>query len=229
MPDDPASDFYKGTEGKRYHGKKRGIPEAALPWVARKRAEKIAPHIHTGNTVLEYGIGNGWNLAALDCTRRLGHDVSDFLAPQLRKQGIEFVADTAALEEGSIDVTLCHHALEHLARPMEALEEMKRLLRPGGTLLVFVPYEKERRYRRHFAEEPNHHLFSWNVQTLGNLVAVAGFDIQSVALARFRYDRFASRWATHLGLGETGYRLIRALGNLVNPEYEIRLAAVAPG
>ena len=228
MPNDPAIDFYRGEAGTRYHQNKRGIPKAALPWVARKRAEKITPHVTPGDTVLEFGVGTGWNLAALKCARRLGHDVANFLAPDLSTQEVEFVEDTTTLQANTVDVVLCHHTLEHLARPWGALVEMKRLLRTGGTLLVFVPYEKERRYRTHRADEPNHHLHSWNAQTLGNLVAVAGFELQSVKLARFRYDRFASHWAARLRLGETGYRFIRALGNGINPEFEIQLAATAP-
>ena len=229
MLDDPAIGFYQGETGAQYHHKKRGIPDAALPWVARKRAEKIAPHVRPEHTVLEYGVGSGWNLAELRCTRRLGYDASDFLAPDLRERGIEFVSNTTELEDSNVDVALCHHTLEHLARPLKALEEMHRLLRPSGTLLMFVPYEKEKRYRRNRTDEPNHHLYSWNVQTLSNLVSVAGFEIQSATLARFRYDRFASCWAARLRLGETGYRLIRSLGNLINPEYEIQLTAMASG
>jgi len=42
---------------------------------------------------------------------------------------------------------------------------------------LFVPYEKERKYRHYDSKEPNHHLYSWNVQTLGNLVEEIGFKV----------------------------------------------------
>jgi SAM-dependent methyltransferase len=44
-----------------------------------------------------------------------------------------------ALEDRSFDVITCVSVLEHLTRPEEALREFRRLLAPGGVLLVNVP------------------------------------------------------------------------------------------
>jgi len=41
--------------------------------------------------------------------------------------------------DGSFDVILCSHVLEHVARPRAALAEIHRVLRPGGCLYVGVP------------------------------------------------------------------------------------------
>jgi SAM-dependent methyltransferase len=138
-------DHYCGDAGQRYQAEKRAVPEAAYDWVARLRAEKFAPHVAAGDIVLEYGIGLGWNLAMLKCRRRLGYDVAEFLGPGLETRGIEFMADTAAVEAGSVDVVICHHTLEHLLAPALALKEMCRLLRSGGRIWLSVPYERERR------------------------------------------------------------------------------------
>jgi SAM-dependent methyltransferase len=217
---------YQGEQGHRYHAAKRSIPEQALPWVARLRASKLAPHIKAGDVVLEYGAGLGWNLAELACARRLGFDVADFLDPSVRQGGVEFVPDAAALPGEFIDVIICHHTLEHILRPAETLECIRRLLNPGGTLLLFVPYEKERRYRRFDPSEPNGHLYSWNVQTLGRLVEESGFKVSDARLGRFGQERFAAKLASRLGLGERGFRLLRAMANLIKHEFEVRLRAV---
>jgi SAM-dependent methyltransferase len=224
MPDETLQ-HYQGERGRRYQEVKRGIPAGTFDWVARLRAEKISPHISASDVVLEYGVGMGWNLAALRCARRIGYDVADFVADDLRQRGIEFVADTRPLAAGSCDVVLCHHALEHMLRPADDLAEMRRLLKPGGRLLLFVPYEKERRYRRYRADEPNHHLHSWNVQTLANLVAECAFEIESARLVRFRFDRFAAVCARLLRVGERGYRIIRAVLLAIDPEFEVRIVA----
>jgi SAM-dependent methyltransferase len=219
---------YDGTWGKDYQRQKRSIPEQAFLWVSRLRAEKLAPWIQPDMTVLEYGVGQGWNLAALNCRRRLGHDLATFLEAGLQSRGIEFVPDTRPLADGSVDAVICHHTLEHVFQPAEVLREIRRLLRPGGVLLLFVPFEKERRYHRYDPAEPNQHLYSWNVQTLGNLAAATGFEIRQSRAGRFGYDRFAANWAVRLHLGEAGFRGLRFLLHLVKPAREVRLTALRP-
>lgn len=224
-PDNSAARHYQGEAGRAYHEGKRGIPAEAFPWVARLRAEKFAPHIRPDDTVVEFGVGSGWNLSELECARRIGFDVSDFLEPSLRERGIEFVRDSAALADASADVVICHHMLEHALNPAASLVENRRILKPGGKLLLCVPFEKERRYRRYDPAEPNHHLFSWNVQTLGNLVTECGFKLESAGIGQFGYDRAASVWACKLKLGEGGFRLLRSLAHLLVPAAEVRVVA----
>jgi SAM-dependent methyltransferase len=43
------------------------------------------------------------------------------------------------VREGSIDLVICHHSLEHLAPLDETLAEMARVLRPGGRCFISVP------------------------------------------------------------------------------------------
>jgi SAM-dependent methyltransferase len=221
-------DHYRGQAGHTYHTVKRGIPDRAYPWIAGMRARKLAGHVHEDDVVLEYGVGMGWNLASLNCSRRLGHDITPFLAPSLAARGIEFVPDTGTIGSGTIDVVICHHTLEHTLEPSAVLEEIRRVLRPEGRLWLSVPYERERSYRRFRPDEPNHHLYSWNVQTLGNLVMELGFELRNARLGRFGYDRFAAVQADRWGLGEKGYRLIRLGLHLVRPGWEVRVLACKP-
>jgi SAM-dependent methyltransferase len=225
---DRARQQYQGAAGQRYHQQKRAIPESAFPWVARLRASKIQPHIRPADIVLEYGVGLGWNLAALQCARKIGLDVGEFLESAVRQRGIEFVTSPAAIPHSSADAVICHHALEHAWQPTEVLADSLRMLRPSGRLLLFVPYEKERRYRRFDPDEPNHHLYSWNVQTLGRLVQDAGFLVQTASIGRFGQERFAAIWAARLGLGEGGFRAWRYVANTLKNEREVRVVATKP-
>lgn len=228
-PTDKSSQRYRGTQGIFYHQSKRAIAEEAFLWVARLRAKKIQPHLSPTDTVFEYGVGLGWNLAALRCGRRIGFDVGDFLGPAVRERGIDFIADASIQPSGSVDVVVCHHALEHAWHPGGMLEDIRRLLRPRGRLLLFVPYEKERRFRKFDPAEPNHHLHSWNVQTLGNLVQDAGFRVQTARLAPFGQERFAANLAARLKLGESGFLLLRWTANSLKREFEVRLTAEKSG
>jgi SAM-dependent methyltransferase len=225
---DQAQRRYRGEAGRRYHQNKRGIPERALPWVARLRAEKLAPFIQQSDTVLEYGVGLGWNLAQLQCRRKFGFDVEDFLEPSLRALGIELVVDTQTLTDGAIDVVVCHHTLEHVLDPPSVLREMHRLLAPAGKLLLFVPLERESKYDRFRREEPNHHLYSWNPQTLANLVEELGFQVSQAQPGEFGYSRFAAVWAAKLHLDERGFRGLRRLLHCLKPAQEVRVIATKP-
>lgn len=227
-PDNSAARHYRGEAGRVYHEGKRGIPPEAFPWVARLRAEKFAPHVRAADTVVEFGVGAGWNLAELKCARRIGFDVSDLLEAGLRERGIEFVGDATALGDASADVVICHHMLEHALNPTASLHEIHRVLKPGGRLLLHVPFEEEPRYRSHNPAEPNHHLFSWNPQTLGNLVTECGFKLEAAGIGPFGYDRAAAVWAMRLRGGELGFRLLRSLAHLLLPASEVRVVALKP-
>ena len=216
---------YQGERGREYHETKRSIPDLAYPWIANLRVDKIRPNVQEDNTVLEYGVGFGWNIALLKCKRRIGFDLSEFLEPIVHSHGIEFIQDIGIIPVSSIDVVVCHHVLEHTISPHKVLGEIGRILHPKGKLLLFVPYEKERRYRHYNPKEPNHHLYSWNVQTLCNLVEDTGFSVIEVKLGRYGYDRFAALTATRFRWGELGFRFIRRSIQLAKPLIEVRLVA----
>lgn len=223
--EDKIKQRYSGQKGKAYHQTKRFIPDSAYPWVARLRAEKISRYVSENDTVCEYGVGTGWNLAELKCKRRLGYDLSEHLEAIVQSHGIEFVKDMTNVDDASIDVVICHHVLEHTSNPPQVLGQMKRVLCHDGRLLLFVPYEREMRYRHYDREEPNHHLYSWNVQTLGNLVEDMGLTVVEAKVGRFGYDRFATVWAVRLSLGEIGFRFIRGIAHLARPAFEVRMVA----
>src|SRR5580704_9305575 len=174
MPIEQAERHYRGGAGRHYHQVKRGIPDCATAWIANLRARKFSPYVGADDVVFEYGVGSGWNLAALICSRKIGYDVADGVDESVRALGIEFVRETKGLADAMADVVICHHTLEHVLNPVAALKEMWRLLKPERRLCLYVPLENESRYHDFRRDEPNHHLYSWNVQTLGNLVEETG-------------------------------------------------------
>lgn len=227
-PLDPASRLYQGAAGRQYHEGKRGLPGAALPWVVRLRAERFQPWASPSDTVVELGVGAGWNLAGLQCARRVGVDSADHLAPALAAQGIEWVSDLKVLKNGMADLALCHHTLEHLLHPAVALTELARVLRPHGRLVLGVPWETERRHGRYQANDRDQHLYHWNVQNLGNLVTVLGWRIESLGVRAYGWDRFTATLAWRWQLGETGFRLLRRICILLRPLREVELIARRP-
>jgi hypothetical protein len=102
------------------------------------------------------------------------------------------------------------------------------VLKPTGRLVLHVPWEVERRYRRYDPAEPNHHLYHWNAQNLGNLVTVLGWRIERIGVQTYGYDRFAANGAARWRLGEAGFRLLRRALVLLRPLREVELVAGRP-
>jgi SAM-dependent methyltransferase len=55
-----------------------------------------------------------------------------------RGTGVDLLTDAhaLALADASFDVVLCTEVLEHLREPQRAIDEMHRVLKPGGSLLL---------------------------------------------------------------------------------------------
>jgi SAM-dependent methyltransferase len=59
--------------------------------------------------------------------------------------GYQFVCEASSLSgipDGSYDFVLASHVLEHIANPIKALLEWKRVLRPGGVILIVCPHKE---------------------------------------------------------------------------------------
>lgn len=219
------SQNYHGASGDEYHAGKRQIPAPADEWVARSRAAKLRPWIPPVSRVFELGAGYGWNLAFLECAAKFAWEPAESVRARWGEWGIVFNPDWRAELAGKIDRVVCHHVLEHVTDPLGDLASIRGLLSPGGRLILHVPFEQERRYRKFDPAEPNHHLFSWNPQTLGNLALEAGFNIEALQLRRYGYDRFAARLALKMGLREGGFSVLRKLLGSLRPLLEVELIA----
>ena len=110
-------------------------------------ADFLLPHLHDGSLVLDIGCGEG--TITLGLAETAGHVVGvdrdeDFAearrwAADHELENVEFrVGNVDALEFPSdqFDACLCHSMLEMLDSPLDALIEIKRVLKTGGVLGV---------------------------------------------------------------------------------------------
>ena len=102
-----------------------------------------------GRSVLEIGVGHGGFYEHLPPIERyIGLDLDTELVAgcQARYPGLRFVQGDIAdrdlpdrLADARIDTVLCVNVLEHVDDDRAAVENLLRLLVPGGNLLLFVP------------------------------------------------------------------------------------------
>lgn len=55
------------------------------------------------------------------------------------QKNITLLSDTKNLESAQFDIITMWHVLEHVPNPVEQITELKRLLKPGGFIVVAVP------------------------------------------------------------------------------------------
>jgi predicted SAM-dependent methyltransferase len=93
-------------------------------------------------------------------------------------------------EDGRFDILVMKHVLEHARSPAEALAEARRLLSPGGALVVAVPdveywkyrvrKERAKGYRGKLGWE--HHVY-YSARTLARMLEQHGFQVRATTKA----------------------------------------------
>lgn len=218
----PQVDPYQSEGGKVYHESiNGGVGSRGYMLVARRRAAKLQPFISSDASVLEFGIGPGWNLAAIKARSRKGYDVATAVRPLVEAQGIEFVNELIEQDSAAYDIVICSHVLEHLKNPGEALLTIMDCLKDDGKALLFIPFDKERKFRKYDEDEPNHHLYSWNVQSFANLLMRYGFVVMEYKLRLFGYERIIAIWVERFRLPDWMYSLLLFIVLRIKPSYEI--------
>ncbi len=114
--------------------------------VDRRRLELLAQRVKAGERVLQVDCGPGWLPEMLQ--QRGAHviatDLSAVAVAKARARGVDarqLDIDAAALPfaDGEFDVVVSDSQLEHRFDYEHALDEMARVLRPGGRLILLLP------------------------------------------------------------------------------------------
>lgn len=180
---------YTGALGDEYYGwQQHG---AALG--ARIDGFKFAPYVGPRDTVLDFGCGNGTMLASLDVGHRLGIEPNPAARTVAESQGIEAHATAEDLPDAVADVIISNHALEHTLSPLDELRQIRRLLRPGGRLVLWLPLDDWRRERSPDPSDINHHLYTWTPLLLDNLLREADFRVLECRVVAHAWPQFHER------------------------------------
>lgn len=132
-------------------------------------------HVSPKDAVLDFGCGGGFLLANLECKRKIGVEINPVAREYCnRTNGIPCFESLDEVEDGTIDVVVSSHCLEHTSNPLGLVCTMFEKLKPGGKVIIVVPLDS---YQYQWsAEDINKHLYSFSPMNLGNILAAAGFS-----------------------------------------------------
>ncbi len=132
------------------HGHHESVLRSHRWRTAENSAAYLLPHLKSGDTVLDVGCGPGTITADLARRTSPGRitalEITDAALNLAREEiarqdldSVDFaVGDIHALgfPDHSFDVVHAHQVLQHVADPVTALREMRRVTKPGGVIAV---------------------------------------------------------------------------------------------
>ena len=161
----------------------------------------FSPAIHSTDIVLEPAIlthahGKLLDVGCGDMPYKdlvLGKGVQyDTFDIERRAAGVKYVGDVHDMNmiaDASYDSALCLAVLEHVRDPAQALGEIARVLKPGGTLILSVPHLS----RLH--EEP-HDFFRYTQYGIEALLEKAGFRVLEMTPAGGLFSFLGHQFST---------------------------------
>ncbi|CAN5562842.1 methyltransferase domain-containing protein [soil metagenome] len=132
------------TTAERYtHGHHESVLKSHTWRTIENSASYLSPHLAPGLSLLDVGCGPG--TITVEFAERLapGRVVGvDAAAEVIARASGEFVRDNLhfvtgdayalPFEDDTFDIVHAHQTLQHVARPVEMLREMRRVTKPGG-------------------------------------------------------------------------------------------------
>ena len=152
--------------------------EVAYRWIA----QRLAPRLEPGSVLVDAGAGEGYGAAMLPArVIALEYDVTACAHLHRTYPGVTVTQanlDALPLRTGSVDAITCLQVVEHLWDLRGFLRESRRVLRPGGELIITTPQRLTFSPGLGRGEKPVNpfHVEEFDGEQLRDLLAEAGFD-----------------------------------------------------
>jgi SAM-dependent methyltransferase len=168
----------------------RSVPNPYIEWI---RTLGLPP----GAAILEIGCGTGTMLVNLTDAGFAVLGVDPYVPADIRyPNGTRILKKRIEDMDGRFDALMLHHSLEHVEDPNAVFREARRLLKPGGKMLVRTPVAGKAAWRSYgkdwFQLDAPRHMVILSEAGMAALAAAHGFRIY-----RTVYDSTASQfWAS---------------------------------
>jgi 2-polyprenyl-3-methyl-5-hydroxy-6-metoxy-1,4-benzoquinol methylase len=137
--------YYESVDYISHTDSKRSLFEKAYHFVKnialKNKLDLINSLQPNKGRILDIGAGTGdfLSVAKNDGWETVGVEPSEKAKSIAKSKGVSFVEKTSELENHSFDVISMWHVLEHVPDLDNQLKELKRLLKPNGSLIIAVP------------------------------------------------------------------------------------------
>lgn len=139
--------------------------------------------------ILDVGCGTGANLLMLSKYGDAeGVDISEDALAFCRDRGLDKVrlgaGEELPYEDASFDLVTALDVVEHMDDDLAGLREMRRVLRPGGRVLLFVPAFM---FLWGLQDDVSHHRRRYRLSQLRRVLEEAGFEIERTTYANITF------------------------------------------
>lgn len=212
--DKKVSRHYLGKRGKKYHDL---FPESSIDLARKYQASYFKKFCSDQLVLLDFGCANGLMLRCLPARERIGIEVNPYARKacieQSKKESIPIVVleGLDPVQSNYVDVVISNHCLEHVLDPYNALCEILRVLKPGGTLVLALPYDDFRamHMQRWAPNDVNNHLYTWTPMLIGNLLTEVGFKVEFTRI--YARSLITRKFWVRTMFGDTVFRMLRYL------------------
>src|SRR5262249_19024683 len=159
------------------------------PWrelTARERLDDLKRFITKGR-FLEIGCSTGEMLAAAGSSfMAMGVEADEKTSRIARANGLDVYSGTlsdAGFPDRHFDVAAMYHVIEHVPSPHEELRELRRIIKPGGWLVLETPNIATAWYRllgAGWAQIIPDHIFFFTPRTITRLCESSGFEAREL-------------------------------------------------
>jgi len=139
--------------------------------------------------ILDVGCGTGANLLLLSQYGDAeGVDISEDALAFCRERGLEKVklgaGEELPYDDGTFDLVTALDVVEHMDDDLAGLREMRRVLRPGGRVLLFVPTFM---FLWGLQDDVSNHRRRYRLPELRRVLEQAGFEIERMTYANITF------------------------------------------
>ncbi len=139
--------------------------------------------------ILDVGCGTGANLLMLSQYGDAeGVDISEDALTFCRERGLEKVklgaGEELPYDAGTFDLVTALDVVEHMDDDLAGLREMRRVLRPGGRVLLFVPTFM---FLWGLQDDVSNHRRRYRLPELRHVLEQAGFEIERTTYANITF------------------------------------------
>ncbi|HKO97207.1 MAG TPA: class I SAM-dependent methyltransferase [Pyrinomonadaceae bacterium] len=171
-----------------YRGRRK-IIRSFVEAISRAKSGSLNPNSKSVFEVLDVGCGTGANLEMLsEFSVPAGVDISAEAVSYCHARGFPHVkngaAETLPFDADSFDLVTALDVVEHLDDDVATLKEMRRVVKPDGRILLFVPAFM---FLWGVQDDVSNHRRRYTIAEIKRAVVEAGFEVERASYVNISF------------------------------------------